>query len=540
MKVKFCFNTNTVHFLDSPITSSSDGVIKISASASIFNLPHGCSTSEEAIIHYYEQYGEKCVDHLRGPFSFILNDTQNGIIIAARDRIGERRLYYTQTLSGISFSNSVKELLQEEVKYPQINIQHLLEPIRFTGPVDLLNTWVEQIKRVLPGQMLIIDKTGLHSRQYWQLQHSDSFTGSKEEAKKDLLNLMEESVNLCMQGNESIAITLSGGIDSSCVAAMAKRTGHEVYSVTTGYSGSYACDERDVARRFARENGFHHLELEFNEQDYLDAFDEMSAIIDEPITDSTAIAQWAMFKKVKKAGFNILLGGMGGDELFFGYPAWNKLAESLQKRRYFESLFPWNSIQKKKDYIKFVTKNLKYIMYAGYPSKIEDKSYGWWIHDDYYRFVNNASLKIDDEIIPLQDFLIYKDFPPCKPGKELYSIYDDCFKKVMTGAYLFIDDCLGEAIGIENRSPLIDYKLVEYVMNLPLGIKYTSGKPKQFMKYILDGIVPDYILYANKRGFTSPSTYIDKVSKKYNYKYFITNDGFYNSALCDAMLKHCL
>lgn len=539
MKVKYDFITGKVSFSGQPVCSA-DGNIQVMAAATIYDRPSHCKTDEEAILDAYIKHGNECPKYLRGTFAFCIYDLRTQTLLVARDRLGERRLYYSQLPTSIVFSTDLRTILKEDIAEPQINVQHLLEPVRFTGPIDMQNTWVEQIKRVQAGQLVEVNLSGIHTKFYWQLRHTEAFAGTREDALKQILNLMRESVDNAMHSDKKVAVTLSGGVDSSCVAALAKQMGHEVYSITTGYKGSFACDERDVARQFAKEQGFHHTELKFTEQDYLDAFEEMTQVLDEPITDSTAIAQWAMFKKVKAMGFDVLLGGMGGDELFFGYPAWNNLAESLHKRRELESIFPWNSKAKKMHYLQYVAKNWHHMAFAGYPSKLEDKSYGWWIHDDYYRFVEKATLNYNGQVIPLKDCLVYKDFAPCPLGQELNLIYDDCRNKIMTGAYLFVDDCLGAALDLENRSPLIDYKVVEFAMNIPLSMRYTSGKPKQFMKDMLAGIVPDYILYANKRGFTSPKTYIDVVSQKHNYKFIQTDAGFYNSALCDQMLTNLL
>jgi asparagine synthase (glutamine-hydrolysing) len=101
-----------------------------------------------------------------------------------------------------------------------------------------------------------------------------------------------------MQGDEPIAIMLSGGIDSSAVAALAKIGGHEVHTITVGFGGEVEYDERNIARRFAQEKGFDYNEVILNPEDYIQAFEELSQYIDEPITDSAVIAQWMLYKKM--------------------------------------------------------------------------------------------------------------------------------------------------------------------------------------------------------------------------------------------------
>ncbi len=495
-------------------------------------------TDCEVILHLYELYGLDCVHHLRGMFAFCLYDTRKEQLIVARDRIGEERVYFAEVPCGAVVSSELKTILHEYIPQPQLNVEALLAPIRFTGGISPRDTFVEQIKRVLPGEMLVIDANGVQHRRYWERKRTYNFAGTLQQSKDKTLDLLHEAVDIEMRSDVPVAVMLSGGVDSSAVAAIAKRCGHEVHTITTGYTGSHEQDERDIAKRFAGEQGFIYHEIELSEQDYINSFDELTSYLDEPMTDSTAIAQWAMFKKVKELGFKVLLGGMGGDELFYGYPAWNKLGDSLRLRREHEALFPWKGKEKKLHWLRFMHQHLKWVLCAGYPAKLEDKSYGWWIHDDYYRFLNNATLTLNGETISLEDYRykIQKGFPICEAGKEVDAIYDDCIDTVMTQAYLYLSDRLTMGNSLEGRSPLLDYKLYEHVMSLPLEYKYIPGKPKQYLKDVLAGIVPDYILYASKRGFTSPPSFVTNVAKKYRYQCFKSDYKFYNSVLADQLL----
>lgn len=493
-------------------------------------------SDSETIIHLYEEYGKKCVDYLRGMFAFCLYDTKQEKLLAVRDRIGEKTLYYSQIPCGVVFSTELKAILKEYVPEPQINIEHLLEPIRYTGSIDRKYTFVEQICRVLPGQIIEVDASGAHSEMYWERKHNDDFGGTSEEAKRETLRLMQESVDICLRSDVPVAVMLSGGVDSSSVAALAKRSGRTVHTITAGYMGDFECDERNSARRFAKEFGLDYNEVVLDKKDYLDCFDELTQYIDEPITDAAAIAQWALYKKVKSLGFKVLLGGMGGDELFFGYPAWNALGESLELRREHESIFPWNTVEKKKHFVRFILKNLKKVLCAMYPNKLEDASYSWWNYCDFVKAVDGSRIKIAGQETVLNKYMVEQTFPICPLGQELDAVYDHAFDNVMVGAYLYLSDRLGMGNSIEIRSPLLDYKLVEHAMSLPHSIRYKSGHPKQYMKDVLKGIVPDYILYAPKKGFAPPTQYVMDVVGNYKYRYFNLSNGFYNTALADKLL----
>ncbi len=239
-------------------------------------------------------------------------------------------------------------------------------------------------------------------------------------------------------------------------------------------------------------------------QIFKNCFNELTQHLDEPITDIAALPQWALYKKVKSLGFKVLLGGMGGDELFYGYQYWNDLAESLTIHRKHQSLFPWKGMAKKKEYLQFLLKNCKYILYTGYPYKIADSSIGFWTFDDYYKFAETASFEYNGEAFFFKDADLHFSFENMTHKNELDFIYDFLFSKTMTMAYLYLSDRLGMGNSLEIRSPLLDYKLIEFVSSLPMNLKYRKGQPKFFMKKVLQGIVPDYILNAEKRGFTPP------------------------------------
>ncbi|MDF1551122.1 MAG: asparagine synthase (glutamine-hydrolyzing) [Bacteroidales bacterium] len=493
-------------------------------------------SDSETILHLYEEYGEKCLQYLRGQFAFCLWDSKKKQLFAARDRIGEKTLYYSEIPGGTVFCTELKTLLKYYVSTPQINLYQLAAPIRYTSPLSKKDTFIEQVKRIEPGQYILVNETGLYKHKYWKRSTKPTYTGSYEQAKSETLRLMKESVDIHLRSDVPIAIMLSGGIDSSAIAALAKETGREVHTITAGYKGQHDCDERSVAKQFAKEKGFIYHEVELGENDFNNSFEEFTQYIDEPITDSAAIAQWALYKKVKSLGFKVLLGGMGGDELFYGYPYWNKLGESLSITRYHQALFPWNSVKKKKTFLKFLFKNWKYILHAGYPMKITDSSIGSWQYDDYVRFSKNAVLEYNSDKFEFSRLNLYKAFGNCELGKELDLVYEFSFDNIMTMAYLYLSDRLGMGNSLEIRSPLLDYKLVEFVSGLPTEIKYRKGQPKYFLKEILQGIVPGYILDAQKRGFTPPDSFIRDVVEKYKYRFIKANHKYYNSILADRLL----
>ncbi len=491
-------------------------------------------TDSETILHLYEDYGIKCLEHLRGMFAFCLWDTKKKKLFAARDRIGEKTLYYSILPTGVIFCTELKSILKYFLDKKQINAHSLAECIRYNYPIDLKNTWIEQIKRLQSGEYSLVDEKGPEFHRYWRRNLTPLFNGSFEEAKAETLRLMRESVHYCLRSDVPVAVLLSGGIDSSAVAALAKESGKEVHVITAGYKGEHACDERETARRFATEKGFMYHEVELDVNDFKELFLEYSRFIDEPVSDVSSMSQWALYKKAKKLGFTVLMCGLGGDELFYGYPERNETAESLKLQHTHQALFPWKGTRRKLNFLKFMIRHWQYVLKAGYPYQINDKTTVHWTYKDYLQFASSAFLRVGGEEILFRDIDVHYSYKD--GGCEIDQIYSTTFNTFMTTLCLYLADRQGMGNAVEIRSPLVDYKLVEFVSSLPVELKYNRSEPKFFLKETLKGILPEYILNAPKKGFTPPFSFIHEMNKNYRYQSLKSEYVFYNSMLADRLV----
>ena len=315
---------------------------------------------------------------------------------------------------------------------------------------------------------------------------------------------------------------------------MASESGREIHVISAGYKGFHTQDERSIAKRFASEKGLIYHEIELDVTDFKSLFKDYMQYVDEPVSDVSAMSQYALYKKAKELGFKVLLCGIGGDELFYGYPWQNKLAESIQIHRDHMSLFPWKG--KKLSFLKFFARNWKYILYAGYPTiKLDDAPPVAWTYEKYRNFAESATLAIDGSDISFRDIDVHYSF---SSEASIDTIYDFYFDKFMRHLCLYLSDRLGMANAIEIRSPLLDYRLVEFVSSLPIEMKYKDNQAKGFYKDCLRGIVPDYILNGKKRGFEPPWSFIDEMNNDYEYRRFHSNSVFYNSMLADKLLTN--
>lgn len=486
----------------------------------------------EPILYLYELYGTDCLKHLRGMFAFCLYDVKRKRMFAARDRVGEKKLYYAQLTTGYVFSTELKAILKYYIDLPQLNAFALAESMRYNFPIEQRQTFVEQIKRLQAGEYAVVDMRGLHLHTYWERHCLSVFEGSKEEAKEEMVRLMRESVAHCLQSDVPVAVLLSGGIDSSAIATFAKETGKEIHTITAGYKGGFAQDERAVAKRFAKDIGLVYHEIELDADDFRDCLDEYIPRLDEPVCDVSSMSQYALYKKAKELGFTVLLSGIGPDELFYGYDTENELASRLKLRKQHQDIFPWKGCEKKMEFIKFMMENWRFVLFASYPLKIYDYHPICWVYDDYSKFAASASLGIWGEDFDLSKVDVHHSYPVDADLDTVYELMYSCF---MRNLCLYLSDRLGMANSVEIRSPFVDYKFVEFVTSLPQEMKY-NGTPKGLYKESLRGIVPDYILDAQKRGFEPPWDYINEMNKQYQPKLINTDYVFFNTVLADKLL----
>ncbi|WP_080055441.1 asparagine synthase (glutamine-hydrolyzing) [Spirosoma aerolatum] len=486
----------------------------------------------EVIVHLYEDYGLLCVDYLRGMFAFCLWDKKLGQLVAVRDRIGEKSLYFSEIPSGVIFSTELKAILKYFIKQPDLNLGSLLESVEYSYPQSLNKTFVEQINRVEPGQYIVVNKYGIKKKIYWKINNVKQNSLPFDEIVKTTQGLIRESVKLNLRSDVPVAVLLSSGIDSSAIAAFAKETMPNVETITIGYKGmsKYELDERELAKRFAKDINLPWNEVEIDAKDYLEAFEEYSSFIDEPVCDIAAIAQWCLYKKAKELGFKVLISGNGADEIFYGYDQHNATGEKLILAQLHRKLLPANSLKEKRNIIKFIVSNWQFLAKAQFSKALETDVLPDYFKEHFEKFVNS---EYEDKSI--NGYIASNKAKGDLNGID--QIYSTLFKTWLPGNCLYLSDRLGMGTSIEIRSPFVDYKLVEYISSLPLEMKYRSNTSKFLLKKSLEGVLPEYIINRPKKGFAQPIALVDTIIDNYKNKYFKGQYKYYNSILTDRIIS---
>lgn len=273
----------------------------------------------ETIVHAYEEFGVKCLNKLRGMFAFALWDSDQQKMLIARDCMGEKPLYLCRDNDGcLWFSSELRSLslslgkpakLTAEAFNLFLAFQYIPEPI----------TPIEDIAVLPAGHYLELTphQTEIIPQSYWHLSDAQEDPSNPVQVVEDCL---DKACQLMGTADVPVAIALSGGIDSSLVAAITARSyPGQLHAFTIGYKGRPRTDERGFAAELAKELGVGFTEVELTNQDVIDSFPAMVAAMDTPIGDIAAYGYYSVAQAARKAGFPVLLSGMGGDEFFWGY-----------------------------------------------------------------------------------------------------------------------------------------------------------------------------------------------------------------------------
>ena len=477
-----------------------------------FNTHSDCET----VLHLYEEHGLDFVQHLRGMYAFALWDAKRKRLVLGRDRMGEKPLYLYETNGRVFFASELKALLASglvpfALDPTAVNLyfhyQYVPEPL----------TPLKGVRKLDAASLLIVDLEPwkVDERRYWRMEDAPPIEGDPATLIQEQLETVSEIV---IRSDVPVGIALSGGLDSSAIAALAARKyPGTMRAFSIGYPGSLDNDERPDARALADQLGMPFHDAELATSDMVSFFPELVYLRDDPIADIAGFGYYSVMKLAREHNVPVVLQGQGGDELFWGY-GWVQAAAhaSARKRQRANS-----SIGTLPRYVEL-----------DLPAGLSRMQLGEWV----YRLRRNwKSLKRDRTASPDQmvfydlvsDFrtsmtetrTIYsKSFSEQLNGNTATSLFtfdrpwpniDVTLTRLICDTYLRENgvtqgDRLGMASSIEMRLPLLDHRLVETVIGLRKAHTDVDQPPKAWFKAALKGILPDDVINRRKRGFSPP------------------------------------
>src|SRR2546426_3159568 len=274
----------------------------------------------EVVVHAYEEWGEDCVQHLDGMFALAIWDSRQRTLLLARDRMGEKPLYYHAGPDAFVFGSELRALLEHPAVPRQLSLDSLSRYLSFEY-VPAPHSIFAGIDKLPPGHLLTVNPGGEpRVSPYWDLSFAPDVSIDAYEWTQALRQQLERSVRQQLVSDVPLGLFLSGGIDSSAITAIATQVSgrRPIKTFSLGFAeASY--DERPFARTVARHCGTDHTEIEFSAEDAARLLERVGDLLDEPLVDSSFLPiHW--LSHVARQTVTVVLSGDGGDELFCGYP----------------------------------------------------------------------------------------------------------------------------------------------------------------------------------------------------------------------------
>ena len=466
------------------------------------------TSDTEVILRAYEAWGDECLAHLRGMFAFALWDERRRRLFCARDRFGIKPFYYTDAEGVFTCASEVKALLPF-VPRIETDLDALNDYLAFQFCLGG-KTLFKHVRELLPGHQLIVERGRLRIHRYWDVQYEIDFDHTEKYFDERLRELMLDSVNVHLRADVPVGAYLSGGIDSSIIAALATDV---VPTTVQAFTGKFAIgpeyDESQYARAVAEQHGMCLHELDITAGDFAEHIRQVIYHLDYPVAGPGSFPQF-LVSRLAGQHLKVVLGGQGGDEIFGGYTRYLvAYFEQCIKAAIDDTMHSGNFIVTYES----ILPNL--VALRNYKPMLQE----FWrdgLFEDldrrYFRLINRApSLRNEINWDALgngySSFETFRTiFCADNVGKESYfdSMTHFDFKTLLP-ALLQVEDRMSMAHGLESRVPFVDHRVVEFAATMPSNVKFKNGEMKHVLRQALGDVLPPAILERkDKMGFPVP------------------------------------
>ncbi|HSS20824.1 MAG TPA: asparagine synthase (glutamine-hydrolyzing) [Pyrinomonadaceae bacterium] len=467
-----------------------------------------CDT--ETILHLYEEFGEGCVEHLRGMFAFAIWDGLKRELFIARDRLGVKPLYYTQTADGsLYFASEIKALFEIDAIKPELNFRALPDYLANHAPSGE-ETLFSGIKRLLPGHTLLWRDGAIQIRQYWNLsfQSAEKTIRSDADYIAEWTRLFRESIRLRLMADVPLGMFLSGGIDSSAIAAvMSEMVSEPIKTFSVAFAEREA-NELEYARLVATAFKTNHHEVVVCPEDFFAALPELVWHEDEPIAHPSSVALYFVSQLASKH-VKVVLTGEGSDELLAGYGRYRKTMLNVQLGSRYHKLLPSSIKQTIQNQIESLPRNSR----LGRKLQRTFLTLAPDLEDIYFDNFAVFSRGVQQRLLTQQTLERAGTINPYRVMNEVLSQTDSSSMlnqllnvdmKTYLHELLMKQDQMSMAASIESRVPFLDHKLVEFSAALPERMKLRGATTKYILRESMRGLLPDAIINRPKMGFPVP------------------------------------
>lgn len=466
-------------------------------------------TDTEVILRGYDAWGIEVLTHLRGMFAFGLWDARRSRLLIARDRLGIKPLYYFRGNGFLLFASEVRALLATGLVPRRLDATALWQYLGYQS-IPAPRTLVDGVRVLEPGRWMTICAGGEEAQgEYWSMLAAAAapLDVSPDEARTRVGDLLRDAVAAHMVSDVPVGAFLSGGIDSSAVVALMREAGHVPRTFSVGFD-ERTFDESAHAELVARLHRTDHTHVSLTGPDLLGQLPDALRAMDQPTGD--AVNTFVVSRAVRARGLKVALSGLGGDELFGGYPSFARLTRVADLTRI------WG-----RSPAALRTLTASAVRAVGRSSVQASKAAAVLESDGSLSSIfplTRQLLSVEQRLSLIEPRILEQVADRADPyDRLLASAYAD-----VPGAGLFAQisfaeartymhdvllrdtDQMSMAHGLEVRVPFLDHPVVELVTALPDSVKQSDGVPKQLLVESLGGLLPDTIVHRPKKGFTLP------------------------------------
>jgi len=465
----------------------------------------------ETIVHLFEEYGDACVNHLRGMFAFAIWDQANRHLFLARDRLGIKPFYYRYSDGVFLFGSEIKAILAYPGVKAQFNCKALAEYLAF-GYIAGQETMYSNICKLPPGHVLKLSEGGnIEISQYWNLHAAaDDADPGREHYVRRYRELLEESVSSHLMSDVPLGVFLSGGLDSSAIAALTTRVRREpIETFSVGY-GEAQYSELPIAREVAQHIGSKHHEVRLGREEFFQSLPRLIWHEDEPLAWPSSVALYFV-SRLAHERVTVVLTGEGSDETLAGY-----------------TRYPWTLLNSRLDSVyrgltpSFLRRMLRRGIGAAPLSADRRRQLGHTflmrdgasLESFYFdSFYSAFSASEQRDLLTPEAFDMstnaYESSMNCwdaSSGDLLHRLLNTDIKTYLV-ELLMKQDQMSMAASVESRVPFLDHVLVEFAARIPSKYATQGFAGKMILKSAVEDLLPREIIYRKKMGFPTPWAY---------------------------------
>jgi asparagine synthase (glutamine-hydrolysing) len=502
--------------------SNADGSIRIVFNGEIYNHAEQRAALEarghvfatrsdtEAIVHLYEAYGERCVEHLRGMFAFALWDRRRGTLLVARDRLGVKPLYYVVTADGsLFFASEIKALLAAGAVRPELNVEALPDYLANRATCDDSTLFVG-VRRLPAGHVLSWRDGEVEVTRYWDVEPVEGSNGGSRSVADyvdEWRELFRDAVRLRLMSDVPLGMFLSGGIDSSAIAAvMNPMVAQPIRTFTVAFNAPEA-NELEHARAVAKVFGTEHHEVLVEPSHFAAALPHLIWHEDEPLGHSASVPLYFV-SQLAQRHVKVVLTGEGSDELLAGYYRYRTTLLNLPAGRLYHRF--------SNEGMRRMVRTLAAGVAPATLGRKLRRTFLWrapdidaLYFDNFAVFTRAMQRELLSESLQarLEDVNPYAGMrrwfdAPASASLLQRLLYADL--KTYLHDLLMKQDRMSMAASIESRVPFLDHKLVEFSTALPDRLKLRGWTTKYVLREAMKGLLPEPILKRRKLGFPVP------------------------------------